>query len=64
MELQDYMGQVVARFIPFGDYVDLDARQEHGLHRTHHRQLMVLLHDMGQVEACFSPFGDSVNLDT
>ena len=36
MELQDYMGQVVAHFIPFGDYVDLDARQEHGLRRTHH----------------------------
>ena len=26
MELPDYMGQVEACFIPFGDYVDLDAR--------------------------------------
>jgi hypothetical protein len=29
--------QVKARFGPFEDSVNLDARQVHGLHRTYHR---------------------------
>ena len=30
-------GQVEARFGPFGDSVNLDARTVHGLRRTYHR---------------------------
>jgi hypothetical protein len=29
--------QVDARFGPFGDSANVDARQVHGLHRTYHR---------------------------
>ena len=29
--------QLEARFGPFGDSANLDARSEHGLHRTYHR---------------------------
>ena len=31
------MGQVEARFSPFGDSVNLGGRYLYGLHRTHHR---------------------------
>ena len=37
MELLCYIGQVEARFSPFGDSVDLDARQVHGLRQMHYR---------------------------
>ena len=31
------VGEVEARFSPFGDSVNLDAREVHGLRQTHHR---------------------------
>ena len=34
MELLGYTGQVEARFSPFGDSVDLDARYVHGLRQV------------------------------
>jgi hypothetical protein len=37
MELLGGMCQVKARFDLFGDSVNLDAREVHGLHRTYHR---------------------------
>ena len=37
MELLGCTGQVEARFSPFGDSVDLDARLMHGLRQMHHR---------------------------
>jgi hypothetical protein len=36
MELLGDMGQVEARFSPFGDSVNLGPRQVHGLRRTYH----------------------------
>jgi class 3 adenylate cyclase len=69
MVLLGDVGQVEACFGPFGDSVNLDARQVHGLHRMYHGPVnhfgahpMVLLGDVGQVKAHFEPFGDSVNL--
>jgi hypothetical protein len=37
MELLGDVGQVEARFGPFGDSSNLDARYVHNLHRTYHR---------------------------
>jgi len=37
MVLLGDMGEVEARFSPFGDSVNLDAREVHGLRQTHHR---------------------------
>jgi hypothetical protein len=37
MEFQDDKAQVEARFGPFGDNANLDARYVHGVHRTYHR---------------------------
>jgi hypothetical protein len=37
MEFQDYEAQVEARFGPFGDSANLDARYVHDLRRTYHR---------------------------
>jgi hypothetical protein len=58
-----------ARFGPFGDRVNLDARLVHNLHQTCKKaqksfwaHLMELLGDVGEVEARFGPFGISVNL--
>jgi hypothetical protein len=34
--------QVKARFDPFGDSVNLDAREVHGLRRTYHRLKIIL----------------------
>jgi hypothetical protein len=31
------MGRVESRFSPFGDSVNVSAREVHGLHRTYHR---------------------------
>jgi hypothetical protein len=63
--------QVKARFGPFEDSANLDARQVHGLHQTYHRlrksfytHQMEHLGDVGHVEFYFGPFGDSANLDT
>ena len=62
--------QLEARFGPFGDSVNLDARSVHGLRRTYHRlgnhfgpTRWKLLADMGRVESSFSPFGDGVSVD-
>jgi hypothetical protein len=60
--------QVEARFGPFRDSADLDARQVHGLRRTYHRLENRLTHpmehlgDMGHVECHFFPFRDSVSV--
>jgi hypothetical protein len=60
--------QVEARFSPFGDSVDLDARYVHGLRRTYHllRKLfwthpMEPLGDMGHAKSYFGPFGNGVS---
>jgi hypothetical protein len=37
MEFQDDETQVEARFRPFGDSANLDARYVHGVRRTYHR---------------------------
>jgi hypothetical protein len=37
MELVSDVGRVESRFSPFGDSVSVNARLEHGLHRTYHR---------------------------
>ena len=37
MVLLGDMGEVEARFSPFGDSVNLDARQVHGLRQIYHR---------------------------
>jgi hypothetical protein len=37
MELISGVGRVEFRFSPFGDSVNVSAREVHGLHRTYHR---------------------------
>jgi hypothetical protein len=70
MELLVDMGQVEARFDPFGDCVNLGAKKVHWLGLTYHRlrnrfgQTMEVLGDVGQMEARFGLFWDSANLDT
>ena len=51
--------ELEARFGPFGDSANLDARSVHGLCRTYHRfgksfwtHPMELLGDMGHVKSC------------
>ena len=62
--------QLEARFGPFGDSANLDARLAHGLRRTYHKPenrfgqtRWKLLADMGRVESSFGPFGDGVSVD-
>ena len=62
--------QLEARFGPFGDSANLDARSVHGLRRTYHKlgnrfgpTRWKLLDDMGHVESSFGPFGDGVSVD-
>ena len=62
--------QLEARFGPFGDSANLDARLAHGLRRTYHKPenrfeptRWKLLADMGRVESLFGPFGDGVSVD-
>ena len=52
--------QVEARFGPFGDSANLDARKEHGLRRTYHRpgqsfwtHMMELSGDVSHLESRF-----------
>jgi hypothetical protein len=40
MVLQGDMGQVVARFGPHGDIVNLSARQVYGFHRMYHGRVI------------------------
>ena len=61
--------QPEARFGPFGDSANLEARYMHGLRRTYHRlrklfytHPMELLGDVGHKESHFSPFRDSGNI--
>ena len=61
--------QVEARFGPFGDSANLDARSVHGLCRMYHRlgksfwtHPMELLGDTGRVKSRFDPFGDGVSV--
>jgi hypothetical protein len=37
MELISFVSRVEFRFSPFGDGVNVRAREVHGLHRTYHR---------------------------
>jgi hypothetical protein len=37
MELISFVGRVEFRFSPFGDGVNVTAREVHGLHRIYHR---------------------------
>ena len=61
--------QVQARFCPFGDSANLDARLVHGLRRTYQklrnrfgRTPIELLGGVGHVKSCFHLFGDGVNV--
>jgi hypothetical protein len=69
MVLLGVVGQVEARFGPFGDSVNLSGRLMHCLRRMYHGHRtfwaypMVHLGDICQVEARFGLFGDIVNLD-
>ena len=70
MVLRGDEAQLEARFGPFGDSANLDARLAHGLRRTYHKlgnhfgpTRWKLLADMGRVESSFSPFGDGVSVD-
>ena len=60
--------QVEARFGPFGDSANLDARRVHSLNRIYHRlkpfwtHPMQVLGDVRHVESRFVPFGDSVSV--
>ena len=54
--------QLKARFSPFGDSGNIDARWVHGLRRTFHR-LRNHFGDKALVEARFGPFGYSANYD-
>jgi hypothetical protein len=62
MEVLGDVGQMEARFGPFGDIVSLSARKVHGLGLTYDRlrnrfgQTMELLGDVGQMEAHFGLF--------
>jgi hypothetical protein len=67
MVLLGDVGQVVARFSPFGDSVNLGARLVHTLRRPwawkpFRAHPMVHQGDVGLVDTCFGPFGDCVNL--
>jgi hypothetical protein len=64
MELLGDVGQMEARFGPFGDRVNLDARWLHGLCQRAIDLEFFWAHLMGQVEAHSNSVGDSVNLNT
>jgi hypothetical protein len=60
--------QLEARFGPFRDSANLDARLVHGLHQTYHRlrncfaHPIELLGDVGHVEYHFGPFGGGASV--
>ena len=61
--------QLKARFGPFGDRGNIEARWVHSLRRTYHRlgnrfgtHLMELLADVGCVESSFGLSGDGVTV--
>ena len=61
--------QLEARFGPFGDSANLDARSAHGLRRTSHKlgnhfgpTRWKFLADIGRVESSFGPFRDGVSV--
>jgi hypothetical protein len=61
--------QLEARFGPFGDSDNLDARLVHGLRQTYHRlrncfaHPIELLGDVGHVECEFGPFRGGASVD-
>jgi hypothetical protein len=64
------MCQVEARFGPFGDNINVDTREVHGLRQMYHghenlfqAHPVVLLGDVGLVKAHFGSFEDSINLE-
>ena len=70
MVLLGDVGEVEAHFSLFGDSVNLDARQVHGLRQMHywlrnHFGCTRWYSDVTfcEVDPCFSPFGDSASLD-
>jgi hypothetical protein len=70
MELLDDEAQVEARFGPFGDSANVDARYVHGLRRTYHRLINCFRCTQWyskvmrlKAKAHFGLFGDSANLD-
>jgi hypothetical protein len=69
MELLGDVGLVESRFGPFGDNVNVGAREVQGLRQTNHRlrksfwkHPMELLGDVGHVESHLSLFGGSVSV--
>jgi hypothetical protein len=69
MVLLGDVGQLEARFSPFGDNVNFSARLVHDFAPNVPRawkpfwaHLMIVLGDVCQVEAHFGPFRDSINL--
>jgi hypothetical protein len=61
--------QLDARFGPFGDSADLDARLVHGFalnitqaQKTFWTHPMEYLGDLGHVESHFGPFGESLSI--
>jgi hypothetical protein len=68
MVLLGYEAQLEARFGPFRDSANLDARSVHGLCQTYHRlrnyfaHPIELLGDVGHVECHFSLFGGGASV--
>jgi hypothetical protein len=69
MILLGYEARVKARFGPFRDNANLDARWVHGFCRMYHEAWksfwthpMELLGDMGYAKSRISPFGDGVSV--
>jgi hypothetical protein len=60
--------QLEARFGPFGDSANLDARLVHGLRLVYQSRQSFCTHsiklpgDLGHVESCFGLFGDAVSV--
>jgi hypothetical protein len=70
MELLGDLGQMEARFSPFGDSLNLSTRLVHRLgqpmpsaQKSFSAQTMELLGDVGHMEARFGLFGDCAILD-
>jgi hypothetical protein len=69
MVLQGDEAQLDARFGPFGDSADLDARLVHGFalniiqaQKSFWTHQMEHLGDLGHVESHFGPFGESLSI--
>ena len=62
MVIQGDMGEVEARFSPFGDSVSAARFAPNKAWKSFWKHTMELLADEAQVEFCFGPFGDSVSI--